>query len=251
MFFVEERFARPPPPPSGVRPLRTVFRFFRDTVEWPSWMIIVRFFYDSEVFDFWTVPEAPGRLLGGILGGSRGSGGVSGVSWEAIRRSWRPACGKTTFLSIFGSIFGPFWAPKRGPRWDQNGTKSGPKSKAKTMPKKDVSQDPLGAVLGRSSGILEAILESENTFSYWKSQYGSKTHIFHEDKLFKRHFRPNVGRFVRLRGSKREAKRDPRGTKNETKITSIVWSMFASIWDRFGRPWKLNPSSGAECAGPS
>ena len=60
---------------------------------------------------------------------------------------------------------------------------------------------------------------------------------------------PNLGRFGRSRGPKREAKRDPRGTQNETKITSKCWLIFGSILERFGRP--RGPASGrlAECAG--
>ena len=148
-----------------------------------------RNFDDFEVFIFWTVQEGPGRLLGGVLGGSwgvlRGSGGVRGASWETLGRSWSGLGGHLVarrFLIDFWSDFGVVLGAQKGPRGNQNGTKSGPKSKAKTMPKKVASQDPLRAVLGRSLGILEAILGSEKAFSYLKNQYGNKIHVFHEDK---------------------------------------------------------------------
>ena len=79
-----------------------------------------------------------------------------------------------------GIDFGGLVENEIEPRGNQNRTKSGPKSKAKTMSKKVASQDPLRAVLGRSLGILEAILGSEKTFSYLKNQYGGKIHVFHE-----------------------------------------------------------------------
>ena len=45
-------------------------------------------------------------------------------------------------------------------------------------------------------------------------------------------FWSDFDRFGRPRGSKGEAKRDPRGTKNETKMTSKFGSIFGSILDR-------------------
>ena len=45
-----------------------------------------------------------------------------------------------------------------------------------------------------------------------------------------------LGRFGRQKASKREAKRDPRGSKNETKMTSQFRSIFGSILDHVWRP---------------
>ena len=43
---------------------------------------------------------------------------------------------------------------------------------------------------------------------------------------------PNMSRFGRPRGPKREAKRDPRGIKNDTKMTLIFWINFWSNQER-------------------
>ena len=64
---------------------------------------------------------------------------------------------------------------------------------------------------------------------------------------------PNLGRFARPRGPKREAKRDLRGTKKETKMTSKFGTNFGPsgaswdpCWDSFWIPFdRKNPPEGA------
>ncbi len=58
---------------------------------------------------------------------------------------------------------------------------------------------------------------------------------------------PNLDRFGRPRGPKREAKRDPRATQNDTQILIDSWSDLGAIWAKSpaGFRWGV-----ADCAPP-
>ena len=138
---------------------------------------------------FWTVQEAPGRLLGGVLGGSwevlGGSGGVRGASWEALGRSWSGLGGHLVarrflidFWSDFGVVLGAQRGAKREPKRDQNRTKIEGKNDVEKRCFSRPSWSRLGAILGHFGGHLGV----RKIFSYWKNKYGSKIHVFHEDK---------------------------------------------------------------------
>ena len=58
------------------------------------------------------------------------------------------------------------WAPQRKPKSSQNGTPNATKFKTIFKSEKVALQEPLGAVLGRSWGILEAILGSPKSLRY-------------------------------------------------------------------------------------
>ena len=117
----------------------------------------------------WAFGGGPGGLLGdpGALRG--GPGGILGGSWAVLGRSW------SDFLSssISDRFFDRFWSPKGyqkggklGAKIDQNRTQN--ESKFKTMFKSEQVglQEPLGAVLGRSWDILDAILGSDFALRY-------------------------------------------------------------------------------------
>ena len=56
--------------------------------------------------------------------------------------------------------------------------------------------------------------------------------------MFKKHVRPNLGRFGRPRGPKMEAKSDPRGAKkrhqNDTTFLIHMWTELGPIWETQG-----------------
>ena len=79
---------------------------------------------------------------------------------------------------------GRLWAPKI----DQNRTQNESKFKTIFNSEKVGLQEPLGAVLGRSWGILEVILGSILALRYWNSYYLVKIHVFDVDKLSRRVF---------------------------------------------------------------
>ena len=123
-----------------------------------------RLFFDmfptiSKFSIFWMVQEGPGRLLGGVLGGSwgvlRGSGGVRGASWEALGRSWSGLGGHLVarrFLTDFGSdlgvVLGAQKGAKREPKRDQKRTKIEGKNDDEKRSSSRSSWSRLGAVLG-------------------------------------------------------------------------------------------------------
>ena len=76
----------------------------------------------------------------------------------------------------------PLWGACWDPQIDQNRTQNESKFKTSFKSEKVALQEPLGAVLGRSWGVLEVILGPEIAFSYGKNQYGSKI-IFYVDEL--------------------------------------------------------------------
>ena len=114
--------------------------------------------------------------LGGSWGGLGGSwgalGGVLGGSWAVLWRSW------VDILSsqIFDRFFDRFWSPKGCPKGgipgakiDQNRSQNESKFKTIFKSEKVGLQEPLGAVLGRSWGILEAILGSNMALRYTRA----------------------------------------------------------------------------------
>ena len=123
--------------------------------------------------------DALGRSWGG-LGGSWGAlGGVLGTSWAVLWRSWGDILSSPIFhifLIDFGPRFDRVWSPKgcpeggpREPKIDQNRTQN--ESKFKTIFKSEniALQEPLGAVLGRSWDILEAILALKFALPYTRA----------------------------------------------------------------------------------
>ena len=78
-------------------------------------------------------------------------------------------------------------------------------------------QEPLGTVLGRSWGILEAVLGSPSALRYWKTYYGSKIHVFDVDKLSRRVLDrtwPNLAAKRAENDPKMAPQDDPKSTKN-------------------------------------
>ena len=73
-----------------------------------------------------------------------------------------------------GSFFEPnmggtiltFWAPQRTPKSTQNGTQNATKFKTMSKSEQITLQEFLGAVFGRSWGILEAILGTKIAVRY-------------------------------------------------------------------------------------
>ena len=118
----------------------------------------------------------------------------------------------------------------------------------------------LGAILGRFGagwGSQKRCFSTGFSMFLEKSRFGIKMIILAGLEAFLGHLGailgplgPNLGRFGFPRGPKREAKRDPRDTQNETRMTSIFGSILGQISDRFWSPRKWASSSGAECAGP-
>ena len=182
------------------------------------------------------------------------SGGVRGASWEGLGRSWgdlgatfKAVRFRIDFLIDFerqkGAKREAFWEP----RWSQNRSENDSKSKAicksEQIPFKTVletSWSRLGPILGhldRAWGHLGAILGGLGEQKpliflriftiFEKSRFCIKMIILAGlEAILGRlgailgPLGPDLGRFGRPRGPKREAKRDPRGAKNETKMTS-------------------------------
>ena len=137
----------------------------------------------------WTVQEGPGRLLGGVLGGSwgvlRGSGGVRGASWEALWRLWSGLGGHLAarrflndFRIDFRVVLGAQKGAKREPKRYQNRTKIEGKNDVEKRCFSRPSWSRLGAILGHFGGHLGG----RKSVSYRKNQYGSKNPFFRQDK---------------------------------------------------------------------
>ena len=120
--------------------------------------------------------EPPGVLLGTSWAILRHSGGLPGASWAPFGPSWavlEATQNKTKMKSIFEPqtrrfciTASGFLGPILGPKIDQNGTQNASKVKTIFKSEKVALQDPLGAVLGRSWGILGAILGSQKSLRY-------------------------------------------------------------------------------------
>ena len=122
------------------------------------------------------VPEAPGRLLGGVLGGSwgvlGGSGGVRGASWEALGQSWSGLGGHLAarrflidFWIDFGDVLGVQKGAKMEPKRDQKWTKIEGKNDVEKSCFSRPSWSRLGAIFGhfeRHLGVRKSIFVSEN-----------------------------------------------------------------------------------------
>ena len=195
----------------------------------------------------WASGGGPGGLLGG-------PGGVRGASWERLGRSWGDL--GATFKAVrFRIVFLIDFERQKGaqreafgePKWSQNRSQNNSKSKSifksEKIPFKTVlgpSWSRLGSILGhldRDWGDLGAILGRLGEpkpliflriFTIFEKSrfYIKKVILAGLEAILGRlgailgPLGPNLGRFGRPRGPKREAKRDPRGTKNETKMTS-------------------------------
>ena len=144
-------------------------------------MTVADLFFDmfstiSKFSIFWTVQEGPGRLLGGVLGGSwgvlRGSGGVRGASWEALGRSWSGLGGHLAarrFLIDFWIDLGVVLAAQKGaqrePKRDQKRTKIEGKNDVEKRCFSRPSWSRLGAILGHFGGHLGI---RKNVFAFEK-----------------------------------------------------------------------------------
>ena len=133
-------------------------------------MTVVDLFFDmlstiSKFSIFWTVQEGPGRLLGGVLGGSwgvlRGSGGVRGASWEALWCSWSGLGGHLAarrflidFWTDFRVVLGAQKGAKREPKRYQNRTKIERKNDVEKRCFSRPSWSLLGTILGHFGGHL-------------------------------------------------------------------------------------------------
>ena len=120
--------------------------------------------------------EPPGALLEASWGLLGRSWRLPGASWAPLGPSWavlEATQNKTKMKSIFEAPkiskkilqpidLGAFWAPKI----DQNRTQNDSKFETIFKSEKNALQERLGAVLGRSWGILEAILGSQYALWY-------------------------------------------------------------------------------------
>ena len=156
----------------------------------------------------------------GLLGCSWGPLGVSwgalGPPWKRSKTNEKPYAKEEQLPDLQKEnpprLWGAIWRPKS----IQNGTQNETKFKTIFKSEKVALQEPLGAVLGRSWGILGAILGSGKAFSYWKNQYGSKIHVFNVDKLSRRVLDrtwPNLATKSAENGSKMAPQNDPKAIK--------------------------------------
>ena len=123
--------------------------------------------------------EPPGALLAASWSLLERSWGSLGASWAPLgpssRRQRRPKCDKDNMpkndqLPDPSTQFPPpLWDSILGPKIDQNRTQNESKFKTNFKSEKVALQEPLGAVLGSSWGILGAILGSKKTLRYWKT----------------------------------------------------------------------------------
>ena len=117
--------------------------------------------------------EPPGALLGAswsLLG--RSWGGLR-ASWDPLGPSWRRSKTRQkqrAFLNpqkIPQKILHPkFFGPILSAKIDQNRTQNESKFKTIFKSEKNALQEPLGAVLGRSWGILGGILRLQKSLRY-------------------------------------------------------------------------------------
>ena len=80
---------------------------------------------------------------------------------------------------------------------------------------KDALEDALGAVLGRSWVVVDAVLGVKNL----KKNHGVSEALREKSLLIKK-MHPNLAHLGRPKGPKCEAKRAPRRTKNHPKMPS-------------------------------
>ena len=120
--------------------------------------------------------EPPGALLGASWGLLRHSGGLPGASWAPpgpSRAVLEATQNKTKTKSIFEppkipqKILHPIiFGPMLGPKINQNRIQNEPKIETIFKSEKNALQEPLGAVLGRSWGILGGILGLQKSLRY-------------------------------------------------------------------------------------
>ena len=212
---------------------------------------------------FWSV-QGVRRGPGSRLRGSWGSpGGVRGASWEGLGRSWgvlgatfKAVRFRIDFLIDFERQKGAKREAFGEPKWSQNRSQNESKLKSifksEQIPFKNVletSWGRLGPILGhldRARGHLGAIVSR-----LWEPKpliFLRIFTIFEKSRFYIKMIilagleailgrlgailgplGPNLGRFGWPRGSKREAKRDLRFAKNQTKMTSKFRSIFGSL----------------------
>ena len=124
--------------------------------------------------------EPPGALLAAswnLFGRSWGALGASwgglGASWAPLGPSWRRSKRDQDNMLKKGQLQERKWCgspnlkgPKKEPQIDPNRTQNESKIKTIFKSEKVALQEPLGAVLGRSWGIWEAILGSKFALPY-------------------------------------------------------------------------------------
>ena len=161
----------------------------------------------------WGCPGRSGGRLGrvlGALGASRGRlGSLLGASWGALGPIFFGDEILIVFLIDFGTEKGAqreaFWEPK----CDQNRSEN-------EVENEDGKKTFLGASRVDFGSFWEAVRGRFSLISYWFSYDFVEISVF-EDKTSPRQI---LERFGGQKGPKRHPKWDPRGTKNETKMTS-------------------------------
>ena len=113
----------------------------------------------------------------------------------------------------------------KGAQIDQNRTQNASKCKTIFKREKIALQEFLGSVLGRSWGILGAILGSKIKFSCWKTLYLVKMHVFDEHKLSRRVLDrtwPNLAAKSAEHDPKMASPNDPKSTKHRRQQMSKI-----------------------------
>ena len=123
----------------------------------PSWSLLGR---------SWRPLGASWGALGGVLGPL---GRLLGRLGSDPKRHQDDMPKKVNFQTNFRSQPDICSPPKKEAKIDQNRTQNESKFKMIFKTEKIALQEPLGAVLGRSWGFLEAILGSKIAISYWKT----------------------------------------------------------------------------------
>ena len=116
----------------------------------------------------WSLFEPPGAVLAAPWSLLRHSWGALGATWAPLGSSWSRSKttlkhhAKTDQLPDVKKVnLARLWRPILEPKIDQNGTQNESKIKTIVKSEKVALQELLGAALGRSRGILEAILASK------------------------------------------------------------------------------------------
>ena len=163
------------------------------------------------------------------MGASLGlSWGILGLSWGLLGASWEPLGGLLgplggallrtlnfdQFWIAFRSLLGTSWHPKGNPKGTQNGAQEAPKSSTVFDIEKVPLQDRLGAILGPSWGVLEAIFRSKNLQKPLGFPCFLAGTAFSQKMRLKSHLGPNLGQLGDPKGAKRHPQKAPKRTKN-------------------------------------
>ena len=111
-------------------------------------------------------PCCMGAVLGCSWGGLGASWAPLGPSWRRSKITQKLYAREERFQTRIRPVPSLFWGSFLGPKIDQNRTQNESKFKTIFKSEKVGRQEPLGAVLGRSWDILEAILGSQFALRY-------------------------------------------------------------------------------------